>query len=166
MAYKDIIKGLAVLLSIAITTAIAVNFFSPKRIAFFGEWDTSRGVITAKPKDDFVVHELEIEDMLTAKEIYDRGDAIFVDARAAEEFKDGHIKGAVSLPPYRLEEFIDKFKDEFPTYMMIVTYCSGRECDDSHMLAQYLLREGYTDIRVFIDGYSGWKKVGYPIEHL
>ena len=25
---------------------------------------------------------------LTAKEIYDRGDAIFVDARAAEEFKE------------------------------------------------------------------------------
>lgn len=166
MPYKDIIKGLAVLLSIAITTAFAVNFFSPKGIALFGEWDTSRGVITAKPKDDFVVHELEIDQMLTAKEIYDREDAIFVDARAAEEFKDGHIKGAVSLPLYRLEEFIDKFKDEFPTYMMIVTYCSGRECDDSHMLAQYLLREGYTDIRVFIDGYSGWEKLGYPIEQL
>ncbi len=164
MPYRDITKELIILLGIAVVIAFTTNFCSPKGIALFGDWDTSKGVITAKSKDDVVAHELEIEDILTAKGIYDSGSAIFVDARTQEDFKDGHIKGAVSLPICRFEEFIDEFLEEYPITIPIVTYCSGRECEDSHELAQYLIEEGYTDIRVFIDGYTGWEEKGYPIE--
>ena len=39
-----------------------------------------------------------------------------------------------------------------------------RECEDSHILAYYLLGEGYTDVRVFIDGYPGWEAENLPVE--
>jgi rhodanese-related sulfurtransferase len=164
MPYKDIAKELIVLLSISLFAAFAVNFFSPKGIALLGDWDTSKGVISAKSKENVIVHELEIENVLVAKQIYDRGSAVFVDARAEESFVDGHIKGAISLPVGSYDAYVDKFKAAYPLSAYIVTYCSGRECDDSHQLAQNLFAEGYTNISVFIDGYPGWIEAGYPLE--
>jgi len=163
MPLKEITKELVALVGIAAITAFTANAFSPKGIAFFGDWDTSQGVVTAKPKDAVVFHELEIGDIFTAKALYDNG-AIFVDARAEADYREGRIKGSVSLPVWQFEALIYRFKDEFPTHMMIVTYCSGRECDDSHVLAQCLLDEGYMDVKVFIDGYPAWEEKGFPIE--
>jgi len=164
MPVKDIAKELIILLSFTLLAAFVVNVFSPKGIALFGEWDTSKGVISAKSKEDVVVHDLEIDDVVTAKKIYDQGQAVFVDARSEELFKEGHIKGAESLPAGRYEALIDKFKAAHPLSAYIITYCSGRECDDSHQLAQNLFGGGYTNISVFIDGYPGWKEAGYPID--
>ncbi len=141
-----------------------MNYFSPHGIALFGEWDTSRGVITAKSKEDVVVHEREIEHITAGKKIFDSGNALFVDARTRELYEEGHIKRTVSLPLGQFDLFIDKFMEEYPTEIAIVTYCSGRECDDSHRLAQYLFEMGYTKIKILIDGYSGWEAEGYPIE--
>jgi rhodanese-related sulfurtransferase len=164
MPIKTILKELSLLIGIAVVTAFAVNAFSSKGIALVGDWDTSQGVITAKQKDDPVSHELEIDNILTAKVLYDTGKAVFVDARGSEDYAEGHIRGAVSLPAYQVEALIDGFKNRFPTHITLITYCSGRECDDSHVLAQRLLDEGYADVKVFIDGYPGWEEAGYPVE--
>lgn len=165
MPIRDIIKELAIILGLAVVTAFAVNALSPRGIALVGDWDTSQGVITARAKDDVVARELELGDFETVKEIYDSGEALFVDARSAEDYREGRIAGAVSLPVYQAEELMDGFKSEYPMYqMMVITYCGGRECEDSHTLAQLLMDEGYTDVRVFVDGYPCWEKEGYPIE--
>ena len=68
MLYKDILKELAILLSLAVATAFTVNFLSPKGIALFGDWDISQGVITPKSKDDVVAHELEIQSVLETQQ--------------------------------------------------------------------------------------------------
>ena len=164
MPYKDITKELIILLGFAIIAAFTVNYFSPNGIALFGQWDISRGVITAKPKNDPVTDSFEIKDAITAKEIYDTGKAIFVDARSYEAFMDGHIKDAVSIPTGQSIEFINHFKTKYPSTTPVVTYCSGRECNDSHELAQYLIGEGYENVRVFIDGYPEWERKGYLVE--
>ncbi len=164
MPYKDIAKEIIILLCLAIITAFTVNHFAPEGIALFGQWDTSQGVINAKSKNHIISHEIEIENILMAKDLYDSGKAIFVDARAKEIFNDGHIKGAISMPISQFYEFIDGFITEIPTSVLIVVYCSGRECEEAHDLAQCLLDEGYTNIAVFIDGYDGWEERGYPID--
>ena len=81
MPFKDIIKGLVLLLSLAVIAAFTVNLISPKGIAFFGEWDTSKGVINPRSRENVIVHEIEIEDVRIAKKIYDSREAVFVDAR-------------------------------------------------------------------------------------
>lgn len=163
MPIKDIFTEVMVLVSLALVMALSVNVFSPRRIAWFGNWDTSRGVISTNPEKDLVVPDFEIDNVVTAKKIYDRGNAVFVDARAEEAFDEGHIKGAVSLPVGRVNTLLNKFKAAYPSSTLIVTYCSGRECDDSHNLAQYLYDAGYTNVNVFIDGYPAWRAAGYPI---
>ncbi|MBW2607042.1 MAG: rhodanese-like domain-containing protein [Deltaproteobacteria bacterium] len=164
MPYKDIAKEIIILLGFAVIAAFTANYFSPNGIALFGQWDTSQGVITARPKNDPVTGGFEIKDTNTAKEIYDTGKAVFVDARSYEAFIDGHIKDAVSIPTGQFIEFIDPFKTQYPATTPVITYCSGRECDDSHELAQYLIGEGYANVKVFIDGYQQWEREGYPVE--
>ena len=118
----------------------------------------------ARAKNDVVVGDLEIDDVKTAKQIYDSGTALFLDVRSREDYDDGHIKGAVSFPVGRFDAFIDAFKDQYSTDSIIITYCLGRTCDDGHELAQLLFEQGYTTVSVFIDGYPGWEAEGYPIE--
>ena len=161
---KKIVKEITILLAVAIGIALTVNFFSPVGIALVGRWDTSEGVITANAKNDVVMDELEIDDAKTARQIYDSGAALFVDARSRENYEDGHIPGAVSLPVGQFDEQIDSFLSKHAPEQPIVTYCSGRSCEDSHNLAQILLESGFVNVRVFIDGLPGWEAEGYPVE--
>ncbi|MBT3312899.1 MAG: rhodanese-like domain-containing protein [Desulfobacteraceae bacterium] len=159
--FKDITKKIITLVVFTITLAFTVNYFSPRGIPVFGEWDTSIGVISPEKNVD---HGLEINYVVSAKKIFDSGKAVFVDARMSELYKEGHIKGAVSIPLTIFYDIIDDFISKYPTSTLIITYCSGRECQDSHELAQLLIDEGYEKVKVFIDGYPEWKKEGYPVE--
>jgi rhodanese-related sulfurtransferase len=158
------VKEISILVSASIITAFVVNYFSPAGIALVGQWDTSRGVITANEKSDTVLNDLEIGDVTLAKKLYDSQKFVFVDARSQDDYDEAHIKGAVSLPVGQFDEKIEEFLERFPPEKAIITYCSGRTCEDSHRLAQLLLAFGYTEINVFIDGYPGWELEGYPIE--
>lgn len=164
MPMFKIIKEIAILTGLSIITAFVVNYFSPKGIALKGQWDTDQGVISAQSKNSIVDNELEIKTPATAKEMFEKGIYIFVDARSSEDYEEGHIKGAVSLPVGEFYDRIDTFVNNYPSSYSIITYCSGRECDDSHELVQYLIDEGYADVKAFIDGYPAWEKEGFPIE--
>jgi rhodanese-related sulfurtransferase len=158
------VREISILLGLAFFFAFAVNFFSPTGIALVGQWDTQQGVVTAKAKNDVAIDDLEIATVGLARKLYDTGDYIFVDARPAEDYKQGHIEGAVSLPVGQFEEKLSAFMDRYPPDTSIVTYCSGRTCSDSHRLAELLMEMGYEKINVFIDGFPGWKAAGYPVE--
>jgi len=163
---KHISLEVLFIVGLSVLSGFIVNFWlSPRGIALFGDWDTSKGVISAKSKDDApVIHELEITDVHVAKEIHDGKKAVFLDARSRENYMDGHIAGAVSLPVNRFEEEIESLEKRYPYSTYLITYCSGRECDDSHELAQNLLMVGYENVSVFIDGYPGWRNEGFPVE--
>ena len=158
------VKEIVCLLGVAILVAFVVNSISPKGIALKGSWNTDDGVISARSKTDIVVHEIEIQDVFTAKKIYDGNKTLFVDARHVDSYNKGFIKGAVSLPIYDYYELIDSFIVKHPFNQKIITYCSGRECDESHKLASYLKAEGFTDVKVFIDGLPAWEQNQFPTD--
>ena len=157
-------KEVGIILGIALVTAFAFNFFYPAGIALVGQWDTSQGVVTAKAKNDIVIDDIEIGTVDQARKLYDSGKYIFVDARSLEDYEEGHIQGAVSLPVGQFEEKIAAFLERYPPEASIITYCSGRTCLDSHHLAEFLLEFGYDKVTVFIDGFPGWEAEGHPIE--
>ncbi len=158
------VREIIYLLGFACVLAFAVNFCSPSGIALKGSWDIERGVITADPDNGVVVHEIEINSVAEAKKLYDQGDVLFVDARHTDMFNLGFIKGAVPFSIYEYDEQIDNFALKYSSEQKIITYCSGRECDESHELATFLKAEGYTNVRVFIDGFPAWENEGYPVE--
>lgn len=165
MTLSRTLMEMGVILCLALVTALFVNTLSPRGIALIGQWDVGRGVISAVSKNDAVVHQREIQSVADAFAIYRAGNALFVDARDDESYAEGHIKGAAHLFVYDYDMLIEAFIKAFPDRKRpLVTYCSGRECEDSHMLAQYLEEEGYSGVKVFIDGFPAWEKEGLPIE--
>ena len=157
-------KEIVILLGLSIVAAFMVNYFLPDGIALVGQWDTSQGVVTAMAKNDIVIEGIEIGTVDEARQLFDSGAYVFVDARSPEDYEEGHIQGALSLPVGQSEERVAAFLEHYPPEASIITYCSGRTCQDSHHLAEFLLEFGYDNVTVFIDGFPGWEAEGHPIE--
>lgn len=48
----------------------------------------------------------------------------------------------------------------------VVTYCGGIHCPLSGNLAKHLKTLGYTNVREYPEGFSGWKAAGKPVTAL
>ena len=161
---RKTIREILILLGLSVFLALVVNYFSPGGIPLVGKWDTATEVISANAMGEEEYRVAEIDWPPDAWKIFDSGEALFVDARSTQDYQSGHIPGAISLPVGQFDELIEAFMDRYPPDQSIVTYCSGRTCQDSHDLAMLLMDFGFSDVRVFIDGFPGWEAQGYPIE--
>jgi rhodanese-related sulfurtransferase len=161
---RRIVKEVCLISMVSIFCGALVNHYSPVGIAFTGSWDTTIGVISANAKNDVVVREREIHEVEAVKKIYDQGNTLFLDSRASEQYEEGHIRDAISFPVRQFDELIETLFEKYIPSQQFITYCSGRDCPDSHELAQQLYDAGYENVKVFIDGYPTWKEKGYPVE--
>jgi rhodanese-related sulfurtransferase len=94
------------------------------------------------------------------------GDAPILDARRTSVYREGHIPGARPFSVWE-SDVDDKVKTFFaeghdPSQPIIV-YCSGGECEDSHMLATKLHMAGFDNALVYKDGFPDWQKRGLPV---
>jgi rhodanese-related sulfurtransferase len=93
--------------------------------------------------------------------------AIFIDARRTDVYATGHIASARSMPVWeadindRVRAFFDEVTDQ---QQPIVIYCSGGNCEDSHMLAEKLWGAGYENVLVYKDGFPAWQTMGGKVE--
>ena len=88
-----------------------------------------------------------------------RGDVVLVDVRPTEEFEEGHIDGARSIPIDELERRLD----ELPSDREIVAYCRGPFCAFAHEAVRTLRAEGRSARRLE-EGWPEWRlsKEGTP----
>lgn len=79
-----------------------------------------------------------------------------VDVRDAEEFREGHIPGAINMP---VAEFASK-SEALDKEKKIIVYCNsgGR----SYNAYRKLMKLGYEDINQAI--FADWKEAGLPVE--
>lgn len=99
-------------------------------------------------------------DLAEVRELLAAGAAL-VDARAVELYADGHLPGALSLPPGAQ---LETFRRAVPLDRVIITYCSGYGCPDSFDQGVRLLEAGWQDVRVYEGGYPEWRDAGLPVE--
>jgi len=98
--------------------------------------------------------------------LHERGDVPFLDARRTNVYRQGHIAGArpFSIWESDVDEKVKQFFAEgHDPSQPIVIYCSGGECEDSHMLATKLHMAGFDNALVYKDGYPDWQKRGLPV---
>lgn len=89
--------------------------------------------------------------------------AAFVDARSAEEYAEGHIPGATSLPfddVYKKPELAKAFDEKG---LPIIVYCGGGDCDLARTLAYALIEAGHKRVLVFKEGLPGWAAAGLAV---
>ena len=158
------IKEITMLVGASVALALVVNYLSPRGIALVGQWNTAKGIISANAAGDETYRIAEIDQVTDAAKIFYDDDTLFVDARSTADYQSGHIPGAISLPVGQFDEQIESFLKRYPPNQPIVTYCSGQTFEDSHHLARLLLDTGFSEVRVFINGFAGWEAAGYPIE--
>lgn len=93
------------------------------------------------------------------------GDNIYIlDARTEDDYKEGHIPGAILFDFYQFEIFADRVLPLIDPEGDIIVYCSSPLCDSSSFLATELFSMGYFNIYLYKDGFQKWKNEGLPIE--
>src|SRR5262245_35810714 len=93
------------------------------------------------------------------KQKLDRGEQpLLVDVREKEEFRDGHLEGALSLPRGFLELRVEEALPDKST--PVIAYCAGGT--RSLLAAKQLKEMGYGDVISMSGGYNGWKNAGFP----
>ncbi len=88
--------------------------------------------------------------------------SIILDARAPDEARSGHIKGAVDMPPAAVKSQLKSLpppKQQAP----IIVY-DGRGGADAVAVARQLIKAGQTNVQVIEGGLLGWQTAGYAIE--
>jgi len=144
--------------SLSITVCAVILGFS---YTFVQEKGLFAGPASARTASGQVSAAPQIIEIQEALNLYQSGNAVFVDARHEFDYKLGHIKGAVSLP---LAEFAAKSEivSSLPRNRPIVTYCDGAECSSSVELATLLMESGFTSVKVFFAGWNEWRNQGLP----
>jgi len=94
---------------------------------------------------------------------------LFLDARRTSVYEQGHIPGARPFSVWEsdIDEKVNKLfaerSDPRDQNLPIVIYCSGGDCEDSHMLAQKLWGIQFNNVYVYKDGFPDWQKRGQPV---
>ena len=93
-----------------------------------------------------------VKDVVDQKQI-----GLLIDSRPKRKKYDmGHIPGAISMPFSGFE----KTQGLLPADKgaLLVFYCEGWKCPLSHNAAHVAQMLGYVNVKVYADGYPGWKK--------
>jgi 3-mercaptopyruvate sulfurtransferase SseA len=185
-----IIKQILIIFILSVVIGLIVNAVNPKGISLVMDMKKFSTEQSDKVKEDFInnpydttqksgsllqnprynkegfVEPLNIK-LDFAKILFDRN-ALFFDARPPEEYKTGHIKGAINIV---YEEFIKKPKEQkleilkgYNKNGIIVCYCNGGDCDMSIDLAYDIARLGFNSMNIYLGGYKEWEQAGYPVE--
>jgi len=89
----------------------------------------------------------------------ERGEVTVLDVRPEDEFRAGHIPGALSLPLGRLRTELENV----PTGLEVVAYCRGPYCVLAVEAAE-LLRSHGVRVRRLEVGLPDWDRGGFPVE--
>jgi rhodanese-related sulfurtransferase len=87
-----------------------------------------------------------------------KGEVVVLDVRPAEEYRAGHIPGALSIPIRELKRRLS----ELPKSQEIVAYCRGPYCVFSDQAVELLRARGFQAVRLD-EGILDWRARGLPV---
>lgn len=87
-----------------------------------------------------------------------KGEVTVLDVRPAEEYRSGHIPGALSVPLKELERRLS----ELPRRREIVAYCRGPYCVLAIQAVEILRARGFKAVRLE-DGIQDLRARGFPV---
>ena len=92
------------------------------------------------------------------------GDFKLVETLAPEQFRKGHLPGAINMPPDQISALAPKLLPD--KQVEVITYCASQTCHASADAARELIKLGYTNVRHYAGGKSDWTFAGLPIERV
>ncbi|MBL7717120.1 MAG: rhodanese-like domain-containing protein [Bdellovibrionales bacterium] len=96
------------------------------------------------------------------KELDSKVKPMVVDVNSESRFKEGHVGGKETFhfgtQGKEFKTALEKMKAEKKTDALIVAYCGGPQCTAWHKAAKEACKMGFTNVKHFKDGISGWEK--------
>ncbi len=133
------------------------------------KWETRRFVTAAQTSDQSPGSpdrsqrpEAPFTTLKEAKTLFKDGSALFVDARAIEDYEAGHIRGAVSLYYDDVDTLYSAAIGRLPKTVPIVVYCSEPDCESAVRVGDRLMAMGHRHTMILLEGLPGWKNAGLP----
>jgi len=153
---------LATIVLLAAAIGLSSNHLRTTGLPLIGDWSPEAQLIT--PSGDSLAISLA-----DAEVMYYAHGAIFLDARSAEDYDEGHIEGALNLPwegpPWEdLDPRIAEKLRDYSSETIFITYCDGEACGMSKELAMVMLERGYTNVRVLVNGWTLWQDRQLPVD--
>lgn len=97
----------------------------------------------------------ELKEMIDGKR-----DISLVETLPEEEFKKGHLPGAINIPTAEVEQEAPRQLDKSKP---IVVYCANKACPASPNAAEKLREMGYEHVLDFEEGKEGWRQAGHEL---
>jgi 3-mercaptopyruvate sulfurtransferase SseA len=143
------------LILIAALPGLLVNEFRPDRIALFADWSIEARVM--ENPGEFTLVSLE-----EARRLCASNQAVFIDSRSPEAYRQGHILCAENLPWEAMYEHMDRITSGIPLEATIIVYCDGEDCMLSEYVARELFYMGYDHVKILVNGWTKWLEAGLP----
>jgi rhodanese-related sulfurtransferase len=145
------------LLILSAAAALAVNALRTERLPLVGDFSVAARMTTATGERMDITLE-------QAEKLFFTHAAVFIDARPAEDYANGHIQGARNLPWHDMDLNFIGITQDLDLETQIITYCDGETCELSHDLALFLRDAGFINARVLVNGWTVWQQAGLPVE--
>jgi rhodanese-related sulfurtransferase len=100
----------------------------------------------------------------SARVVFQRGIAAFVDVRSAGEFRTGHIPGAENRPIQSFFRGFGGFERSHPKDSVYVFYCFEPYCREGRSMLAWMRERGYRRAAWMYGGLSEWMQNRWPVE--
>ena len=104
------------------------------------------------------VPEISLDDL---KKAVAEKKVVLIDCNGSESFAKGHIPGAIDFEAAKAD--LAKLLPPDKT-ALVVAYCGGPKCGAYKAGAEAATKLGYTNVKHFAGGISGWQKAGEKME--
>ena len=153
--WRQALRQVSLIILIAGVVGLGVNWLRTDSLPLVGDWSVKTGTAGEN---------LAIP-LAEAARLFSEQAVLFIDARYEEDYADGHIKGALSLPwDDAVHTRFLKIAGAIPPDRVIITYCDGERCHLSHALAVFLCEKGFKEVRELVNGWTVWRDAGLPVE--
>jgi rhodanese-related sulfurtransferase len=120
----------------------------------------SMNVVVAKKEETPVYKTISLQQL---QRLLAEHRGVLMDARNAEDYLKGHIKGARSVPAIEVERHFEEFA-VLPRDTMVLIYCNNPDCHLGRSLAEFMGVMEFTKLLLYDDGWDGWVKANMPID--
>ena len=172
MKYKAIIFEAVAVFAISCIIGLVVNFFHPEGVKIGLQRpkpvyaadsvlttelptvsinDKSKSEPPVDMQGEIMIDTQQVIKLMQAKQ------AVLLDARNPDDFKENHIDGSINLPFHELEAWQPQI-DALTKEKWLICYCDGPPCDLGEMLAFELMDRGFNKVLIYQGGLNAWNE--------
>lgn len=145
------LKSMGIALALALSAALPAVVWTAPALAQSASLQAAQA--------NYYKHVVDFDFAKQWAQIPPRKGVMLIDARpTSRKFNPGHIAGAINIPDDKFEQMKDLLPQD--KNMLLLYYCEGPECVLSHNSAKKAEALGYTNVKVYTNGYPEWVAKG------